>query len=66
MQIDLKTLYEQTTMYCNLINTYKYLLKHNHTIELFEQPNTPICVAVHWDNNKHKIISITYEIKENN
>lgn len=59
--IDLKTLYEQTTMYCELIET-----KHEdvyHDIEIYHQLDTPIFVYVYWDRYKHTIHSIVYTIK---
>lgn len=57
--IDLKTLYEQTTAICELINKYHAAPLH---FEVYQQPDTPILVYVAWKN--HKIYSITYTLKE--
>lgn len=57
--IDLKTLYEQTTMYCELIATssdYKY------NIEIYQQPDTPLKVFVYWSKEHNTIVSINYTI----
>lgn len=56
--IDLKTLYEQTTMYCNLI---KVKNDNNYVVEIFEQTDTPIQIVVYW--SKNKIVSIYYTLK---
>ena len=58
-KIDLKTLYEQTTMYCDLVQKYHAAPLH---IEVYEQPDTPIQIYVAWKNKK--IHSISYTIKE--
>lgn len=60
VNIDLKTLYEQTSMYCDIID-----LKEDNTqiIETYQQPNTPIKVFVYWSKELHKITSINYTIK---
>lgn len=57
---DIKTLYEQTTMYCNII---KVTEDENYKIEIYQQPNTPIKVFVYWSKELHKITSINYTIK---
>ena len=57
---DIKTLYEQTTMYCDLIATSE---DHQYHIEIYQQPNTPIKVFVYWSKELHKITSINYTIK---
>ena len=58
--IDIKTLYEQTTMYCDIIEV---LDDGNHKIEVYQQPDTPIKVFVYWSKELHKITSINYTIK---
>lgn len=58
-KIDLKTLYEQTTMYCNLVQKLHAAPLH---VEVYEQPDTPILIYVSWKNKK--IHSISYTIKE--
>lgn len=55
--IDLKTLYEQTTMYCDIIDI---LDDGNHKIEVYKQPDTPIKVFVYWSKELHNITSIRY------
>lgn len=59
--IDLKTLYEQTTMYC------EFVMHHDFTdgiySEEFVQPETPIHIYVYWNREKSKIVSIEYFIK---
>lgn len=57
---DLKTLYEQTTMYCDIITTSE---DENYKIEIYQQPDTPIKVFVYWSKELHKITSINYTIK---
>lgn len=57
---DIKTLYEQTTMYCDLIATSS---DYQYNIEIYQQPNTPIKVFVYWSKKLHKITSINYTIK---
>lgn len=57
---DIKTLYEQTTMYCDIINQSE---DENYKIEIYQQPNTPIKVIVYWSKELHKITSINYTIK---
>ena len=63
-QIDLKTLYEQTTMYCDYIENFiskdkKYL------VEVYQQPDTPIHIFIYWTRQgMTKIHSIAYTIKE--
>ena len=59
-QIDIKTLYEQTTMYCELINQSE---DENYKIEIYQRPDTPIKVFVYWSKEQHKITSINYTIK---
>lgn len=58
---DIKTLYEQTTMYCDLIATSS---DHKYNIEIYQQPNTPIKIFVYWSKElPKKITSINYTIK---
>lgn len=57
---DIKTLYEQTTMYCELISQSD---DESYHIEIYQQPNTPIKVFVYWSKELHKITSINYTIK---
>ena len=57
---DLKTLYEQITIYCNIITTTE---DENYKIEIYQQPDTPIKVFVYWSKELHKITSINYTIK---
>lgn len=57
---NIQTLYEQTTMYCDLINETE---DENYKIEIFQQPDTPIKVFVYWSKELHKITSINYTIK---
>ena len=57
---DIKTLYEQTTMYCDLISKSD---DENYHIEIYQQPDTPIKVFVYWSKEHHKITSINYTIK---
>lgn len=60
MQFDIKTLYEQMTMYCQLVGEAK---DGNKLIfEKYHQPNTPIDVNVYWENNH--VIKMTFEIRE--
>ena len=60
MKIDIKTLYEQMTMYCDLVGETK---DGNKLIfEKYHQPNTPIDVNVYWENNH--VIKMTFEIRE--
>ena len=59
-QIDLKTLYEQTTPYCDLVdidNTADYY------VEIFHQLETPIYIFVYWNREPRTIQSIAYQIK---
>ena len=59
-QIDIKTLYEQMTMYCDLVGETK---DGNKLIfEKYHQPDTPIDVNVYWENNH--VIKMTFEIRE--
>lgn len=59
--IDLKTLYEQTTMHCELVETQH---DENYKIEVFQQFNTPIFVFVYWSKLTHTITSIVYTIRK--
>ena len=60
-KIDLKTLYEQTTMYC------EFVMRHDFTdtiyAEEFTQLETPIGIYVYWNKEKNKIVGIEYFIK---
>lgn len=58
--IDLKTLYEQTTMYCELVVKG---INEKYTIETYHQPETPIYVLVYWNNANNTIKAITFIIK---
>ena len=58
--IDLKTLYEQITMYCELV--VKEILE-KFTIETYHQPETPIYVSVYWNNANNTIKAISFTIK---
>lgn len=61
-KIDLKTLYEQTTMYCERIDT---MLTEKYTVEIFQQPNTPIIIFAYWSRKgATKLHSIAYQIGE--
>ena len=60
MQIDIKTLYEQMTMYCDLVGEVKD--GDRLIFEKYHQPDTPIDVDVHWDNNH--VVKMTFEIRE--
>lgn len=58
---DLKTLYEQTTMYCTLVGkdyTDKYI------VEVYQQNNTPLFVIIYWSKETHTIISIAYTLRK--
>ena len=57
-QIDLKTLYEQTTLYCTKVDEFNT----RYHVEVYNQPDTPIFIFVYWlDNSIH---SITYTIRK--
>lgn len=58
---DIKTLYEQTTLYCELVDTDE---TERYNIEIYNQPETPIYIFVYWHKTQHKITSIAYTIKE--
>ena len=58
--IDLKTLYEQTTMYCELVDIDKTV---KYDVEIFHQLETPIYVFVYWNREPRTIHSIAYTIK---
>lgn len=58
--IDLKTLYEQTTMYCELI---KKETLANFIIETYHQPETPLYITVYWNKQPSTLTSINYTIK---
>lgn len=57
---DMKILYEQTTMYCDIITETE---NEDYKIEIYQQPNTPIRVNVYWSKKLHKITAITYIIE---
>ena len=60
--IDLKTLYEQTTMYCTLIDAFDSPMYH---IEIYHQPDTPIYIRAVFDKrsfNKSVITDILRKI----
>lgn len=56
--IDLKTLYEQTTMYSELVDEFD---SNNYHFEIYHQPDTPIYIRVVfvWNFNP-----TTYKIHE--
>lgn len=58
--IDIKTLYEQTTMYCDITTVSE---DENYKIEIYQQPDTPIKVFVYWSKELRKITSINFTIK---
>ena len=72
-QIDLKTLYEQTTMYCDFIeksyhssvsinpNNHEKITR-NYAVEIWQQPNTPIYIYVCWNTEETHIEEIAYKI----
>lgn len=63
--IDLKTLYEQATMYA----TYLYEIRDYYNKEFIEEfiyPDTPIHIYVHWDYNKNLITKITVSSRKEN
>ncbi len=63
--IDLKTLYEQVTMYA----TYLYEIRDYHKREFIEEfiyKGTPIHIYVHWDYEKSHITSITVSSRKEN
>lgn len=63
--LDLKTLYEQLTMYAD----YKYEIRdylRKEFIEEFQYPNTPIHIYVHWNYTKDAITKITFSIRKEN
>lgn len=59
-QIELKTLYEQTTQYCTLVDTDDTA---SYYIEIFHQSETPIYIFVYWNREPRTIHSIAYTIK---
>lgn len=59
--IDLKTLFEQVTMYCDIVG---HATTEKYNITIFHQPDTPIYVNVYWHKDKSKIASIEFTIKE--
>ena len=59
-QIDLKTMYEQATMYCELIDQYPI---RSYEVEVWHQTDTPINVYVYWNKEHCKIFEIIYKIK---
>lgn len=64
-KIDLKTLYEQTTMYCERIDTF-LSSDNKYYVEVYQQPDTPIHIFIYWTRHgMTKIHSIAYTIKEN-
>lgn len=72
-KIDLKTLYEQTTMYCDFIeksyhtstainpNNHEKIIR-NYALEVWQQPDTPIYILVYWNTEETHIEEITYKI----
>ena len=57
MQFDMKTLYEQITLYFDHISTDIIM---NCKKEVYHQPNTPIYAHIIWKDNI--IISISFEV----
>lgn len=58
--VDLKTLYEQTTQVCDLVDTDN---TDRYYIEIFHQLETPIYIFVYWNREPRTIHSIAYTIK---
>ena len=63
-KIDLKTLYEQVTMYCVLVGTE---IIGKNKMEIFQQTDTPIFIFAHWQcsDTQDKLYYISFGIKEN-
>ena len=61
--IDLKTLYEQTTLYCELVETIHHPA---YKIEIFHQPDTPLFVFAYWNYDTNTLHSIAYQTKGEN
>lgn len=57
MQFDMKTLYEQITLYFDHITTD---IDFNWKKEIYHQRNTPIYAHIIWRDNT--ILSITFEV----
>lgn len=53
---DMKTLYEQITMYAKEVSHFEY---YDYKIERYQYPNTPIQILIVWEYNK--IISIQFK-----
>ena len=66
--VDLKTLYEQTTMYCEQVDErYQYFANGDiRKVEYYQQPDTPIRVVAVWKISKdnQKLIEVSYQIGE--
>lgn len=59
MMIDLKTLYEQTTLYAEPVDNFR---TPEYYVEVFHQLHTPIYIFAYWEQNK--LHSIAYTIRE--
>lgn len=57
--VDLKTLYENVTMYCDMVDNYRTI---DYYVEVYRQPDTPILIFAYWKHNK--LFSITHMIRE--
>lgn len=57
--IDLKTLYEQTTLFCTKICTITDHLTHQ-LIEVYHQPETPLYILFYWNKDKGILEKATY------
>lgn len=66
--VDLKTLYEQTTMYCEQVDErYQYFANGDiRKVEYYKQPDTPIRVVAVWKiaKSNQKLIEVSYQIGE--
>ena len=60
MQLDMKTLYEQITMYFKKENTYIGL---HDFVEVYHQLGTPIYAQVFFIKDNAKITSISFVVK---
>lgn len=57
--IDLKTLYEQATLYCTKTCTITDHLTHQ-IIEVYNQPETPLHILFYWNKDKGILEKATY------
>lgn len=63
--IDLKTLYEQTTMYCTLLHECDVNKYH---IEIYQQNDTPIYIRVVLERNFNSTVihKISFSVRKEN